>query len=257
MDEFGFIITRHVNSQKTNEYWNRSVSYLNHLYPTTKIVIIDDNSNYDFIKPKKEHKNLEIIQSEYPGRGELLPYYYFYKQHFFKNAIIIHDSVFFHKRISFEKLAKFDVLPFWEFPADKENHHNSMRLISTMKNNKFIHSHLDLQNLSFPIREISKNNTWNGCFGVQSYINHTFLSSLVDKYDIFKLLNHVKCRADRCCLERIFGILFSLESKFKSNSLFGNIHSYQSFDYNYDKYTKDLIIHKKLPHPIVKVWTGR
>lgn len=257
MDNFGFIITRHVNSLKTNEYWNRSVGFLNHLYPTTKIVIIDDNSNHEFLKSKKEYKNLEIIQSEYPGRGELLPYYYFYTRHFFKNAIIIHDSVFFHKRISFEKFAKLDVLPFWEFPADKENYLNSMHLIREMKNKQFIHSHLDLQNLSFPIREISKNNTWNGCFGVQSYINHTFLSRLVDKYDMFKLLKYVNCRADRCCLERIFGILFSLETKFKLSSLFGNIHSYQSFDYDYDNYTEDLIIHKKIPHSIVKVWTGR
>ena len=149
------------------------------------------------------------------------------------------------------------MLPFWEFQADKENHLNSIHLVSTMKNSHLIQQQLDMKTPCFVIPGIVKNDVWKGCFGVQSYISHSFLSFLVDKYNLFQLLNHVKCRADRCCLERIFGILFSLESKFKLTSLFGNIHHYQSFDYNYDKYTEDLIIHKKIPHPIVKVWTGR
>ena len=68
-----------------------------------KIVIVDDNSNYEYVKSEFDYKNIEIIQSEFPGRGELLPYYYLLKYKFFKNAVIIHDSVFFHKRIPFEK----------------------------------------------------------------------------------------------------------------------------------------------------------
>jgi len=261
-DDFGFIITRHVNSQQTNEYWNRSVKLLNHLYPSKKIILIDDNSNYEFIKEKsQDYKNLEIIQSEYPGRGELLPYYYFYKRSApFKNAVILHDSVFFHKRISFEKLAKYDVLPFWNFKPDNENYLNSLRLVSTMKNNHLINNHLiynNISNKSFAIRGILEKDAWKGCFGVQSYINHDFLIHLVDKYNLFQLLPFVKCRADRCCLERIFGILFSLESKYKNASLLGNIHQYQPrFDYTYDKYKADLA-NKKIPHAVVKVWTGR
>ena len=103
MDNFGFIITRHVNSVKTNKYWNHSVKLLRTFYPLKKIVIIDDNSNYDYVNSEFEYKNLHIIQSEFHGRGELLPYYYFLKYKFFQNAIIIHDSVFFHMRINFEK----------------------------------------------------------------------------------------------------------------------------------------------------------
>ena len=119
--DFGFIITRHVNSHKTNEYWNHSVKLLNYLYPSKKIILIDDNSNYEFVKQTKDYQNLEIIQSEFPGTGELLPYYYFYKRHPFKHAVILHDSVFFHKRVSFEKLSKYHVLPFWDFHPDNEN----------------------------------------------------------------------------------------------------------------------------------------
>ena len=104
MNDFGFIITRHVNSENTNRYWNHSIKLLRIFYPTKKIVIIDDNSNTNFLKADYEYSNVEIIQSEFPGRGELLPYYYFIKNKFFENAIILHDSVFFHKRIHFELL---------------------------------------------------------------------------------------------------------------------------------------------------------
>ena len=48
-NKFGFIITRHVNSVKTNNYWNNCVKLLRSLYPSKKIVIIDDNSNYDYV----------------------------------------------------------------------------------------------------------------------------------------------------------------------------------------------------------------
>jgi hypothetical protein len=50
MSSFGFIMTRHVNSELTNNYWNHSVKLLRTFYPDKKIVIIDDNSNYDYVK---------------------------------------------------------------------------------------------------------------------------------------------------------------------------------------------------------------
>jgi hypothetical protein len=86
MDSFGFIITRHVNSDKTNNYWNNCVKLIRTLYPLRKIVIIDDNSDYNFVKQEHEYRNLQIIQSEFPKRGELLPYYYFLKHKFFSES---------------------------------------------------------------------------------------------------------------------------------------------------------------------------
>jgi hypothetical protein len=40
MDTYGFIITRHVNSEKTNKYWNNCVMCIRMFYPYKKIVII-------------------------------------------------------------------------------------------------------------------------------------------------------------------------------------------------------------------------
>jgi hypothetical protein len=254
MDDYGFIITRHVNSEKTNHYWNHCVQCLRKLYPSKKIVIIDDTSNYQFVKPFFDYKNIEIIQSEYPGRGELLPYYYFYKKRFFHNAVIIHDSVFFHKRISFEKMNGIKVLPLWHFNKDKENIHGTTQISSVLKNSFMIQQKLTLNDNVMGMNY----DKWYGCFGVQSYINYDFLSSLVNKYNLFQLLKVVNCRTDRCCLERIFGILFNTEypTLLKRKSLLGDIFLYQQWGYSYEQYKNDVNF-KRLPRYTVKIWTGR
>jgi hypothetical protein len=254
MDSFGFIITRHVNSEKTNKYWNHSVKLLRTLYPFRKIVIIDDNSNYNFVKSEFDYNNLQIIQSEFPGRGELLPYYYFLKYKFFDNAIIIHDSVFFHRRINFEKFNGINVLPFWHFHSDKENLDNTKRILMNLKNNGVIYN-----KISKELNLLGMNtDKWYGCFGVQSYINLGFLQQIENKYGITNLISAVKCRADRCCLERIFGTIFFTESPklFNKKSLCGDIMKYQKWGYSYDEYMKSL--NKGIiTRVVVKVWTGR
>jgi hypothetical protein len=257
-NNFGFIMTRHVNSEKTNNYWNNSIRCIRRFYTDIKIIVIDDNSNYDFVKADYQYKNVEIIQSEYKGRGELLPYYYFFKNKYFDNAVIIHDSVFIHKKINFDVINGFDVLPLWHFNPDKENVLNSLRLISNFKNAFLLNRNLMLSDDNIMI--LGRKPEWYGCFGVQSYINHNFLCKIVNKYDLFTLLDKVNSRPDRCCLERIFGLIFNLESctTKKHKSLFGSIHNYDSsFKYTYDNYTHDLTFKQKLPKHIIKVWSGR
>jgi hypothetical protein len=257
MNNFGFIITRHVNSEKTNRYWNHSIKLLRFFYPTKKIVIIDDNSDANFLKADFDYSNVEIIQSEFPGRGELLPYYYFIKNKFFENAVIIHDSVFFHKRINFEVLNGTNVLPLWYFDADAENESNSLTLIENLKNKNTIQDKLKY-NVVTKFSFVS-DKRWSGCFGCQSYINHNFLLHIENKYNISSLTQRVQNRADRCCLERIMGCIFCIEypRTNTSKSIFGNILKYPLTSiYNYDMYDTDL---KKgtLKREVVKVWTGR
>jgi hypothetical protein len=254
MDKFGFIIIRHVNSEKTNQYWNHSVKLLRTLYPFIKIVIIDDNSDYKFINPEFDYKNVQIIQSEFPQRGELLPYYYYLKHKFFQNAIIIHDSVFFHKRINFEHFNGINVIPLWHFYSDKENVENTKRIVKNLKQSYLIETKISPE---MNILGLSTDK-WYGCFGVQSYINLHFLEQLENKYKITNLISSVNCRADRCCLERIFGAMFFTESPKMVNtkSLFGDIMKYQTWGYSFDQYMENL---KKgtIPRGVVKVWTGR
>ena len=255
MDSFGFIITRHVRCEKTNHYWNHSVKLIRTLYPTRKIIIIDDNSNYDYIKAEFDYKNVEIIKTEFPGRGELLPYYYFLKHKFFQNAVIIHDSVFFHTRVKFENLKNISVMPLWFFHSDKENIENTKKIAKKLKNN-IVTTNINISNdINVLGMIIGK---WYGCFGVQSYINLSFLEKIENKYGITNLLSVVTCRADRCCLERIFGIIFYTEcpALFKQKSLLGDIMKYQTWGYTYDQYMEDFK-KGKLPNRVTKIWTGR
>ena len=255
MSSFGFIITRHVNSEQTNMYWNHSVKLLHTFYPNTKIVIIDDNSNQDLVKADFDYPNVQIIQSEFPGRGELLPYYYYIKNKFFENAVIIHDSVFFHKKINFEKLEHFNVMPLWHFDDDKENADNTIRIARKLKN-----SHIICDKIKTNEFKLLGMNTdvWYGCFGCQSFINHNFLLALENKYGITNMISNVLCRKDRCCLERIMGCIFFTDNLkiIHQKSLFGKIQTYIKWGYTFDEYQTNL---KKgtILRPVIKVWTGR
>lgn len=253
---YGFIITRHVNSHKTNQYWNRSIKQIKNFYPLRKIVVIDDNSNYDFVNETHGYNDIEVIQSEYPKRGELLPYLYFLKYKWFENAVILHDSVFIHKRVPFEML-QCNVYPLWHHPYDKEHLQNLLRICSVLKN----HQHLKKKLLGIPINILGLNNneTFNLCFGVQSYINLNFLETIEKNYKISNLVSVVKNRKDRCGLERILGLIFCIENTnlVKLGSLFGRINRHhRAFRYSFEQYITDLrskIIREKF----VKVWTGR
>jgi len=243
---FGFIITRHVNSELTNTYWNHSVSLLRTLYPFIQIIIIDDNSKLDFIKSFHDYKNLTIIQSEYKGRGELLPYIYFLKHKWFDNAVILHDSVFIRKRIAFEKF-NFKVLPLWHFKKDTAHLKSTINSLRYLTNNQSIQDKL----LNMDMFTTEK---WNGCFGAQSYINHDFLKYINEKYNIVNLIHSVKNRDNRQSLERIMGAIFYTEYKVlhKYNSLLGSIFKYCNWGYTYNEY-----INNKNNKNVVKVWTGR
>ena len=256
---YGFIITRHVNSHTTNKYWNQCVKLIRTYYPFKQIIIIDDNSNQNFVSADCDYQNIQIIQSEYPKRGELLPYIYFLKHKWFDNAVIMHDSVFIHKRIPFE-LFTYPVLPLWHHNYDKENLHNLLRICSNLKNNSFLKQKLhNGTNSDISILGMQNNDNFNLCFGVQAYINLHFLEMLENKYNITNMTSVIKNRTDRCSLERIMGLLFCQEyPKLKQKgSIFGNIHHHhQAFKYTYNNYLQDFN-NKKACRPFVKVWTGR
>ena len=258
MNQFGFIITRHVNSENTNKYWNHSVKLIRTLYPRVKIVIIDDNSNQEFIKADFNYKNIEIVQSEFPGRGELLPYYYYIRNKYFENAIILHDSVFIHKRINFEFLRGEKVMPLWVFEQDAENLDNTLSIARNLNYSYEISKALRIKDMKTLALELPRDK-WYGCFGCQAYVNHGFLVRLEKTYGISALIDVVKTRPDRCCLERILGCLFSRENPRVgiNKGLFGSIFKhYRGFEYSFDDYIADLKQGKVAAYA-VKVWTGR
>lgn len=256
---FGFIITRHVNSETTNHYWNQSVKLIRTSYPEHQIIIIDDNSDYQFIKSHHEYHNVTVIQSEYPKRGELLPYIYFLQYKWFENAVIVHDSVFIHKRIPFE-LIDVPVLPLWHHPADRENLPNLFRVLNSLNNNSILRQKM-IHDDNTTLTAFNDNSKYNICFGCQSYINLHFLERIDKKYNLINLINVIHCRTDRCTLERVMGLIFNEECTQLRNSrhksLFGNITMHhKSFRYTFNEYMNDFN-KGKVQHAMVKVWTGR
>lgn len=245
--DLGFIIIRHVNSELTNKYWKYNINNIRKYY-NNKIIIIDDNSDKYYLNNLDVSlENCEIINSEYPKRGELLPYYYLYKKKFFKKAVIIHDSLFINKHIDFN----YDKCIFL-FNFKRHERDNKDLIISLLKN---------LNNSDYLIErylDINNKNIWEGCFGVMSFISLDFLNLIQDKYNFFNLINYIDTREKRMCLERIYAILCFIENpKLKEkSSIFGTIHSYINWGYTYDNY-----INEKneaiLKLPVIKIWTGR
>jgi hypothetical protein len=105
METLGFIMLRHVNNEFTNNYWIHCYSCIRKFYPENNILIIDDNSDYKYISEINLYKTT-IIKSEFPKRGEFLPYYYFLHYKFFDIAVFIHDSVFINQYVDRDGIYK-------------------------------------------------------------------------------------------------------------------------------------------------------
>jgi len=204
--DYGFVITRHVNSEETNLLWMACVKQVQKIAPNCKIVIIDDNSKYEYVKNVKnvDLSNCTVIDSEFKGSGEYLPYYYFYKNKWFDKMIFLHDSVFMNDKID---VSNIDTVKFlWHFNGGEsldENFINNIeRLINSTKS--------DYTN---DLITFFKTYQWKGCYGVMSVMNHNYLVQLFDKYNLVELANHIKNRHDRISFEHIFGLICCYDNR--------------------------------------------
>ena len=230
--KYGFIILRHVKCAMTNIYWMKCYECIRRYYPENKIMIIDDNSSKEFISTK-QLQNTTIIYSEYPGRGELLPYIYYLKHKLFDTAIIIHDSVFINRYIDFS-VEKYKIL--WEFEHDWDEITDETKLIKLLNGNELLEFYKEKQ-------------FWKGCFGGMVIISHEFLVSLNNKYNFSILLDHILTRQNRMSFERVIACV--LQKNHKKQTLLGNIHNYCPWGITLQHV--DYFTHL----PMIKVWTGR
>jgi hypothetical protein len=241
INDFGFIILRCIRNKEHNNLFKECYQCIRQFYDN-KIIIIDDNSDKSLVD-QYDMVNTDIIESEYPGCGEILPCYYFYKLKPFQKAVIIHDSMFIKKKIDF---TQFDDIRFlWHF----DNHIWDEINIEI----KYINQLNYIEGLG----EKYIYGKWNGCFGGACVISYDFVKLLNDKYNLFKLLDIIKTRHDRMGFERIFGLISFFENKLQLNyscSINSLIHNHPyAFILTYDMY-KNI----NLPNlNMIKVWNGR
>ena len=207
------------------------------------IMIVDDSSNLEYLTTDGVNlENCRVIQSEFPGCGELLAYYYLYKLKPFEKAIFIHDSVFLQQPIAVDEVAEVEYL--WDFDnISGVDYPNTVPLLKALKNTEH-----DLPAVY--------NSLKRGCFGVMAIVTTSFLARLQVKYNLFSLVDVIKTRGARMGVERVFAVLCKLEIP-DVKSRFGDIGSYIENYYSWNKY----LLQKGTPAlsslPVVKVWTER
>lgn len=240
--KIGFIVLRHVTNKLSNYYWINCCNCIKKYY-TYPIIIIDDNSDYNYVKVPNYLKTIKVIDSEYKARGELLPYYYMLNYKLFDVAIIIHDSVFFNKYVKLNTYTNTDSYHFiWNFK------HNPLQLCNK---DIEIENMIELFN-DAKLLEFYKSNNWSGCFGCMTVINYTFLKHVNSKYNINILLPEITNRFKRMLFERVLAILFqSIVNDKRNKSILGNIHHYCKWGIQFKEKNKYNYL------PIIKVWTGR
>ncbi len=213
---FGFILLRHVINEETNKSWIRCYESIRKFY-FNDIIIIDDNSNKDFLT---DHPlvDTKIIQSEFPKRGEFLPYYYYIKNNFFSRAVVLHDSMVINKYYDFMNINKFNnysrIFSFSNSAYQIDIEHFKEFCNYVKEGNNIYRYHLNnIKNLI-------------GCFGVCYVIDYDFLQSIEKRFNITNLVNIIDTRKKRMTLERFLSCLFEYnrgQRFITCNDIFGSI----------------------------------
>jgi hypothetical protein len=122
--------------------------------------------------------------------------------------------------------------------------------------------------------------TWQGCFGMMSVINRSFLVALQDKYNLFALIPYIHTRDDRCRMERVLAVAVRAffeehritRESMKRPSVYGNIHQYtysrgMYWCFSWTEYHQLIsAAANRIPAesktgdraiPVIKVWSGR
>ena len=238
-----FVILRHVSNKEQDILWVNCYNSIRKFY-NNKIIIIDDNSSYTV--SNKQLINTEIIQSEFPGAGESLPYYYFYKYKWSDNMIFLHDSMYVIRPFLKNEL-QYNFSMFWNF--------NNIICLNLEKVENIIQQ---LENKDILLKSLHEYK-WQGCFGASSIININILNRIEEKYKCFEtFVNIIKTREQRMCIERLIGIILNAEN-INSKSLFGNIHT--NYPMSFTSFSLidslNIIRRHKYNTAICKLWIGR
>ena len=289
--KYGFILTRCMRNEESAVYWIECVYCIRRWYPAPiPIVVIDDGSLPEYlarptapVQPWMEDVRIESVP-EFPGRGELLPYYYLYHQSggswsggdkerstpttTWDYAITMHDSLFLQAPLPIDPTSVSTICPLFDFDHHWDEDPETTELLSHVP---------DPDHRDTLIRTYHAKHTWKGYFGMMSVVRREFLVALQDKYNLFALMPYIRDRDDRCRTERILAVAvraFSEAHRIAGErpSVYGNIHEYT---YSRDMYwcfswtEYQYLVAAAVNHidptsktgnqaiPAIKVWSGR
>lgn len=220
MDNFTFVMLRHVteNLNNSDEIWKECYKSIR-LFYRNKIIIIDNNSDYNNIKNNIELENCEIIKSSAFNSRLFSPFYELLNIEF-ERAIIIHDGVIFKK---FVDLSKFEEVKFiWHFNMKQYDDVNLIeKQLSALENNNML-------------LDIFRKKYFVGCMGACLAITKDFLMKLEKNYKLSTLKNIINNQQDAIAFERTISILcFSEKSNLINDLSFEGEIKYMVWGYSY------------------------
>jgi hypothetical protein len=258
LPEFGFIMTRCVRLPVHNELWRENYRCLRRHFPTTPILIIDDYSDLTLVDQHFPMTNAAILYSDLPpGKGEILPYYYFYHRRPFRKAVMLNDGMLLQRReplwSAIQHTSDFTCL--WNFDEFRDNElEEQLHLISALK--------ADIQGRLRALR--LDMNRWTGCFSSASIMSWEFVARIHKAYGLLDMVSAIQTRADRMGLERVLGLIAadshgtSARSQHEDTiSVFGSIIQHRKTgSYSWQDYMQDKA-RGSITEPIIKIWNGR
>jgi hypothetical protein len=238
-----FVILRCVRNPSQNHLWRRAVASVQEFHPDAPIVIIDDNSTA--ATRLDVSGNISIVQSEFPGAGESLPYYYFLKYRWADRMIFIHDSMFLRRAFQPDELSGEGTF-LWYF--DDHRYDDDKRIEQILGNKHEL------------IAFNQHKQAWHGCFGGAMYCTYSMIRRIEDQYGIFAhCVQRLKTRPDRMGFERILAIVMfhagvvSLEKCSIQGSIFGHPFRFRN---NISRQAIE-IVKRTYPFACDKEWVGR
>lgn len=220
-------------------------------------MIVDDYSDPELVSEGVELTNAVIIQSKLaPGRGEILPYYYFQKFKPFHKAVLLNDGMFVLKPeplLSAVNECR-NVRFLWHFEKDHNEEYNKTT---------FLISKALRLNVRVRLEKLRSNVTqWVGCFAGASIMTWDFLNAIDSEYGFLHTVAYLDTRERRMGFERLVSLI-ALDSlgagvNLSSMSVYGDIYSHRrAFKYNMSDYDRDREAGILSNCSAVKIWNGR
>jgi hypothetical protein len=245
MDPLVIVILRHVRTAAQDLLWRRCMASVREFHPDIPIVVINDNCT---IPITDTCHNTTFITSEFPGAGELLPYYYYLQHKWAEQILFLHDSMMLIRPLNVAELKKYPVRFLWHFSDHQwDDDSTIVPFLQSLPNNVDI------------LAMHANKSAWDGCFGVASTVRLDFLQRLEEDHSFFTtLVRTVSTRDHRMAMERAFAVIVFAKTPFPRNepSICGCIHD-MPFRWSEMTPPKIEILKQIYPYSIIKSWHGR